>query len=371
MQNTWILAALIAVMTAIACSSGEDFTTTQVATTATAAATTAPAGTGQPAATTPDVTKEALVQELAQLQSEVEVLRAEQDRRREEVTTTPPSTKLQPTDPPPAAVVIPTPTGPGICGRSPAIQDAILRTIGSPYCRTITEDELYRIQCFKDSPSSSCESNYDFTEWKNHGPKPGDFAGLHNLPYVEIEGPFDIPAGTFTGSSIETLILDVDAIQPGAFEGATVQTLRITTNHTLPKGTLPTSVTELKLEIVMPPSALQGNELDGLPKLEFLELALHAYENDEDFRKAAETLDIWDPSKDFWEPENIIFPVPSGMFVTNTLLRSVRLYAGNRLRGSGSPRAATVNVDRSSFSNLPRSIRLTNSEQLQTGVSVD
>ena len=83
MQNTWILAALIAVMTAIACSSGEDSATTQVA--ATAAATTAPAGTRQPAATTPDVTKEALVQELAQLQSEVEVLRAEQDRRRADV----------------------------------------------------------------------------------------------------------------------------------------------------------------------------------------------------------------------------------------------------------------------------------------------
>ena len=349
MQNTWILAALIAVMTAIACSSGEDSATTQVA--ATAAATTAPAGTRQPAATTPDVTKEALVQELAQLQSEVEVLRAEQDRRRADVTTTSPSTKPQPTDPPPAAVVIPTPTGPGICGRSPAIQEAILRTTGSPYCRTITEEELYRIQCFKSSPSHDCGSSS--IKWRDHGPKPGDFAGLRNLSYVGIEGPFDIPAGAFTGSSIRTLTLDVDTIQPGAFEDATVQTLRITGNHTLPKGTLPTSVTELKLEIVAPPAALQGNELDGLSKLEFLELGLHAYESDKDFLKAVKILDFWDRSKDFWKPENIIFPVPSDMFVTNTSLKGVQIYARTHLRDAGS-HAATVNVDRSAFSNLPQ-----------------
>ena len=357
MQNTWILAALITVMTAIACSSGEDFATTQTA--ATAAATTAPAGTGQPAATTPDVTKEALVQELAQLQSEVEVLRAEQDRRRAEVTTTSPSTKLQPT----AAVVIPTPTGPGICGRSPVIQEAILRTIGSPYCRTVSEDELYRIQCFKSSPSSSCRSSSDSSrEWKNHGPKPGDFAGLRNLSGVEIEGPFDIPAGAFTGSSIETLILDVDSIESGAFTGssietlildvdsiesgafedATVQTLRITTNHTPPKGTLPTSATDLKLEIATPPTALQGNELDGLSKLEFLEFGLHAHESGKDFPKPVP-----------WNSDLIIFSVPSGMFATNTSLRSVRLYARAELRGSGAY-IGKINVDQSSFSNLPR-----------------
>ena len=100
------------------------------------------------------------------------------------------------------------------------------------------------------------------------------------------------------------------------------------------------------------PTALQGNELDGLSKLESLELALHAYENDEDFRKAAETLDIWDPSKDFWKPENIIFPVPSDMFVTNTSLKRVQIYARTHLRDADS-HAATVNVDRSAFSNLP------------------
>ena len=50
----------------------------------------------------------------------------------------------------------------------------------------------------------------------------------------------------------------------------------------------------------------------------------------------------------------MIFSVPSNILVTNTSIRSVALHAGNYLRGSGGPGNATVSVDRSTFSNLPR-----------------
>ena len=181
-----------------------------------------------------------------------------------------------PSVPTPTAVVIPTPTRPGICGRTPEVQQAIIETLRIASCRLITEHELYRIR--------------DLPEIRAPELRSGDFTGLVSLNSLSVQlrllertNPAVIPAGTFKGSSIGTLVLDVDAIEPGAFEDATVQALRITANQALPKNALPTSVVYLELRIVTPPNALRGDELDGLSSLESLTLALHAYETDEEF----------------------------------------------------------------------------------------
>ena len=345
MRQILILATLIAALAAIACSDGSESDATRLPATAMAP----DDSPGQPNPPTPDLTKEALIQELEELQENVETLRTQQNNGRAEVIPTPSLTKNQSTAVLPTAVTIPTPTGPGICGRSPQIQEAILLTIGSPYCRTVEVAELYRIRCFKENPRLSCTSSR--LEWGFPGPKPGDFADLVNLSQLNIGTQSNIPAGTFTGSSIENLTLNVDGVDPGAFEGATIGTLTITAKRSLPENALPTSVTNLKLKIVTQPTDLRGDMLKGLSKLENLELALHAYENYKKFQEAVKTLALWDESKESWQADKILFHMPSDIFVTNTALKSVGLYARTHLDNSGTY-PATANVDRSTFSGL-------------------
>ena len=112
----------------------------------------------------------------------------------------------------PTPVVLAPPAGPGICGRSPAIQEAILITLRSPSCRIVTAEELYRIQCFKNIRHDCEQPNW---RWGQNGPKAGDFAGLVNLRQISISGKFTIPAGTFTGSAIDHLGLNVKSIERG------------------------------------------------------------------------------------------------------------------------------------------------------------
>ena len=345
MRQILILAALIAALAAIACSDGSGSDGTRLPVTAKAP----DDSPGQPNPATPDLTKETLIQELEELRENVKTLRTQQNSERAEVIPTPSPTKNQSTAVPPTAATIPPPTGPGICGRSPQIQEAILLTIGSPYCRTIKVAELYRIRCFKSSPQSNC--NYSEMNWGSTAPKAGDFAGLVNLPRLEIRTESKIPAGTFTGSSIEELTLNVDGVDAGAFEGATIGTLKITAKRSLPENALPTSVIKLNLQIVTQPADLDADMLKGLSNLEDLRLGLHTYETSEEFREAVKTLALWDESKESWQADKIVFNMPSDIFVTNTALKRVRLSARSQLEYAGG-RPATVNLDHNTFSSL-------------------
>ena len=110
----------------------------------------------------------------------------------------------------------PTPAGPGICGRSPTIQNRLLSMLKIPSCQAITEPELFRI-----------------TERMTIGfetpPQPGDFTGLVNLQGLSIEvmGGETLPAGTFHGlDNLKTLTVSMQGnedshstIEPGAFAG--------------------------------------------------------------------------------------------------------------------------------------------------------
>ena len=80
----------------------------------------------------------------------------------------------------------PTAAGPGICGRSPTIQNKLLDVLKISSCQVITEPELFRI-------------TERMTIRFETPPQPGDFAGLVNLQELSIEvmEGATLPAGVF------------------------------------------------------------------------------------------------------------------------------------------------------------------------------
>ena len=127
----------------------------------------------------------------------------------------------------PVGFIPPTPSGPGICGRTPEVQQAIIDKLKIPSCRVITEAELYRIRSLPDISAPEL--------------KAGDFAGLVNLDTLRVavrpvdpESPPVLPAGLFAGSRIRHLGISAKAnsdthvtIEDGAFDGAHVDSLSI------------------------------------------------------------------------------------------------------------------------------------------------
>ena len=182
-------------------------------------------------------------------------------------------TTMEPPQPAPSPVAQATYDGPGICGRTPTVQEAILLTLRIPSCGMVTERELFRITRLH----TGRDSSWTGWNWPKEGPAAGDFAGLVNLQGgLSIEGDFTIPAGTFTDLSLEKMILKVDGIQPGAFDGAAVQELALETRKPLSKGSLPTSLETLSMRVITTaPRAIQSDALEELVNLEWLIIRLH------------------------------------------------------------------------------------------------
>ena len=178
----------------------------------------------------------------------------------------------QPT-PQPSPVALTTYDGPGICGRTPTVQEAILLTLRIPSCEMVTGRELFRITHFR----IGRDSGWTGWNWPNEGPAAGDFAGLVNLQgELSIVGDFTIPAGTFTDLSLEKITLKVDGIQPGAFDGAEVQELALEVRTPLRNGSLPTSLEKLSMRIITTAApAIQSDALEDLVNLEWLIIRLH------------------------------------------------------------------------------------------------
>ena len=63
-------------------------------------------------------------------------------------------------------------TTPGICGRTPIVQEVILQTLRASSCRFVTNEELYRITEFRNLSG-------DYEGWGQF--KAGDLDGLVNL----------------------------------------------------------------------------------------------------------------------------------------------------------------------------------------------
>ena len=264
---------------------------------------------------------------------------SDRDRRANNAHPTPSNSDQnpQPTTPPPPVVIAP-PNGPGICGRSPTIQEAILITLRSPSCQIVTAEELYRIQCFKNI-RHECEQPKWL--WGQKGPKAGDFAGLVNLQQIGISGKFTIQAGTFTGSAIDHLGLNVKGIEKGAFEGAAIDSMGLTTVGIPIKGTLPTSLTALTIRTKTTQSPMQGDELEHLVNLDQFHLTLYGFKDYNELQEAYK-------GKDSNEIE-LTFTLPADILRKNTKLKGIWLKAKNHGANSNH---ATISLDEWSLDNL-------------------
>ena len=288
-------------------------------------------------------TIEAVTSELTALHTETAESQntsgSDRDRQTTNAQPTPAKSTQNPqltTTPPP--VVIAPPTGPGICGRSPTIQEAILITLRSPSCRIVSAEELYRIQCFKNI-RHECEQPKWL--WGQKGPKAGDFEGLVNLQQIGISGEFTIQAGTFTGSAIDHLGLNVKGIEKGAFEGAKINSMGLDTVGIPIKGTLPTSLTVLAIRTRATQLPMQGDELERLVNLDQFHLTLYGFKDYNELQEAYK-------GKDSNEIE-LTFTLPAELLQKNTKLKGIWLKA--KIHGANS-KYATISLDESSIANL-------------------
>ena len=166
MRNAWILVAIAAALAALACGTGP---------------TEAPEPTATP------TRQEWLGQQIiettvaARVTAELTQLAPTKTRSTDPTTasvvvsTPTPGVTPAPTSPSvptPTAVVIPTPTRPGICGRTPEVQQAIIEKLRIASCRLITEHELYRIRGLPEIRAPELRA--------------GDFTGLVNLNSLSV-----------------------------------------------------------------------------------------------------------------------------------------------------------------------------------------
>ena len=181
-------------------------------------------------------------------------------------------------DAPPSAQTTTTPTlatpsGQGICSRSPAVQEAILWTLRTSACRLVTTEELYRITQFYNLRGNVREAKFETLQ-------PGGLNGLVNLEHLTITGDLPLPAGTFAGAAIGQLSIKGIHLSPEAFQGIVSLTkLRVESRTTqeIPTLTDPifTQLKELHLYFVgssfsSPPS---GHELNALKALTHFSLS--------------------------------------------------------------------------------------------------
>ena len=193
---------------------------------------------------------------------------------------------------PPAATATPVQEGqrPGICGRSPAIQDAILSKIGTVSCRTVTVDELFRI------------TGLPPVAWTGL-PKPGDFTGLNNVTAFDFTDPGEtesarsLPPNVFTGlSGVQSMTLEVHGLEANALAGMD-------------------SLTNLTLNVPTE-GAIHPGAFAGLPELERLSLRAAAPASEEfDKREFLPVLDRLPSIHTVeLEAEGWIIPLKAGQF---------------------------------------------------------
>ena len=221
------------------------------------------------------------------------------------VTPTPRPTE-RPTATPtsPARFIPATPSGPGICGRTPEVQQVLIETLKIASCRLITEHELYRIRELPDIRAPELRA--------------GDFAGLVNLYDLEVDTG-TVPSGTFAGSRIKHLRIGGD-FEDGAFNGANLDSLSIglaeggafydrsgsLAGHRAPGRLpeLPESLTWLSIRGDL--RRLDWQVFQTLPELEYLSLA-HDQERPEG------------------TPAPAIIALPADAFASNPKLRGLEL----------------------------------------------
>ena len=226
----------------------------------------------------PDQNQEYLLQEIEELNQEITSLREElHDLRNEE-----PNVRPERTPAPPEAENRATPPlpkhepsrGDDICTRHPKVQDAILQTIRSARCEGVSNNELFRIQEFRD-----WRLDDEISLSINETPlQPGDFSGLVNLKSLDIYSDAAITRDVFSGARIDKLTVRASRIDPGAFDGAEVAHLRV--EGVLPApGSFPETLTSLDIDELnygksssTAETVLPNDYLEGMKTLEKLSI---------------------------------------------------------------------------------------------------
>ena len=265
-------------------------------------------------------TMEAMAREISVLQTKAAVPTEPDDATRPGQPADPgqspqPALAITPATPqttdPPTRAVIPTPSGPGICGRSPEVQQVILNTLKTSSCRLVSNEELYRI-------TSLSKTQFDTL-------RPGDLAGLVNLKGLAITGDDPLPPGAFAGASIEGLQISDTNLSPNAFQDMiSIRSLKIvlTERQQIPTLTDPVfeDLEQLHLdfytsdngpELSVPPT---GQELNKLKALKHF--SIEAYT-----RPDSENLEPTD-----WRDNKPPFAIPASLFSENPKLETIDLH---------------------------------------------
>ena len=271
----------------------------------------------------PDNTQSELMERLDRMSGDIAILRREAEKSGRQpaettpLTTTPAPTAEAPTEtateaPAPTKAAPPTPSGPGICGRSPEIQREILDQIDVPLCQVTTTAELFRIEGLSSS-------------LRMETVRSGDLGGLVNVKEMTLTARYLEPGGLSGLENLEELELTVytyGSIAPGALQDLN-KLERLTIDATNPDGSeedtlalpdfdyLP-SLEHLEIEESIPLDETSSPEtvFMNLPSLRSL--------------KAKVTAEVREG-----DSEGTISIISSGTFKNNPNLKSVRLKGGN------------------------------------------
>ena len=286
-------------------------------------------------------TIEAMDTEIAALQTETAESQGTAAGNRQTANTQPTPANSTQTPPPteaPSQAVIQSPNGPGICGRSPQIQKALLYSLEVNLCQVITNAELFRVTSMSDLTIAT--------------PKPGDFDGLVNVQSLKLNTK-DIAPGTFLGlnnlKSMELNVYTYGSLPLGAFQGLnSLDSLKITSSKpesshedtlALPDFDPMPNLTHLQVDYIPTLYIETTTEslLQNLPALEQLTIRLNSNQQDET-KEATATL----PSGLFAHNpnlttinftvhslSNVAIEFPKDLFAENTNLQTLNISGNN------------------------------------------
>ena len=284
-------------------------------------------GGDSPAAPETDRTQQELLRTIERMGEQIDSLQQEMEEsdktkdqdeasdQEDETALTPATTPLP--DSTPELAVIPTPSGPGICGRSPEVQKAILESLKVSLCRAVTEAEMFRIT---EAPSLSMETT-----------KAGDFVGLVNIKELSI-GAKNVEPRAFTGlESLKKLHLyigDEGSIATDTFQG--LQRLEEMTLTVAPNGSIETGAFQgLSNLETLQVSLGETPDFDGMPNLKHINIQWYetGIVSSTPFGNLPnlESAEISIGFRDDDEPKGKEFQIPGNMFENNTKVKKIQL----------------------------------------------
>lgn len=221
--------------------------------------------------------------------------------------------------------MIPTPNGPGICGRSPEVQRTILENLKINLCQVATEGELFRITTLGVDMNTARAGDFQglvnvkelWASAKNV--EPGAFTGLESLKKLQLTIKDDglIGTGAFQGlQRLEEMGLEVATnglIEPGAFKGlSNLETLQVSLKET--------SSDE---------DTFSTPDFDGMPNLKHITIGWFETKTVASTPFGSlpnlESAEISIGFRDYDEPDGKEFQIPGNMFENNPNLKNIQL----------------------------------------------